>query len=172
MASQKRTPRPKAEGAKGFRDYFRWRKSRSAPRCLHKIAAGSSFIATGLNALERLGRGDGWQALGQVPSRCGPPNEGLFWRRQEACRRPTSPATGWPLRYDLDRTAGAGLCQHRKRSAPRPNTPLCAWDRLAQRKAGFGAGSASFFVRCRYCRGTFPLQSGWRRSCAMLGGSF
>lgn len=102
MAKPKKTPRPKAETPKGFRDYFGTEVSERT-EMLRKIAG--VYHQYGFDALES-GAVETVEALGKFLPDVERPNEGVFaWEDDDA---------GWmALRYDLTAPLARVYAQHR-----------------------------------------------------------
>ena len=115
MAKTKKSPRPKAETPKGFRDYFGVEVTRRT-EMLARIAA--VYHRYGFDALESSGV-ETVEALGKFLPDVDRPNEGVFaWRLAGAALGPDSPAR-------------SRLCPAPQRSA-HPLPPLCDGAGLAQ----------------------------------------
>ncbi|HAR81187.1 MAG TPA: histidine--tRNA ligase, partial [Sulfitobacter pontiacus] len=95
MAKPKKTPRPKAETPKGFRDYFGAEVTQRA-EMLHKIA--QVYHRYGFDALESSGV-ETVQALGKFLPDVDRPNEGVFAWQEDA--EADKPGDWLALRYDL-----------------------------------------------------------------------
>ena len=107
MAKPKKTPRPKAETPKGFRDYFGAEVTQRA-EMLAKIAA--VYHRYGFDALESSGV-ETVQALGKFLPDVDRPNEGVFaWQEDADLEKPGD----WlALRYDLTAPLARVYAQHR-----------------------------------------------------------
>ena len=107
MAKPKKTPRPKAETPKGFRDYFGAEVTQRA-EMLRKIAG--VYHRYGFDALESSGV-ETVEALGKFLPDVDRPNEGVFaWQEDADADRPGD----WlALRYDLTAPLARVYAQHR-----------------------------------------------------------
>lgn len=107
MAKPKKTPRPKAETPKGFRDYFGAEVTQRA-EMLHKIA--QVYHRYGFDALESSGV-ETVQALGKFLPDVDRPNEGVFAWQEDA--EADKPGDWLALRYDLTAPLARVYAQHR-----------------------------------------------------------
>ncbi|WP_132444585.1 histidine--tRNA ligase [Sulfitobacter indolifex] len=107
MAKPKKTPRPKAQTPKGFRDYFGTEVTHRA-EMLSKIAA--VYHRYGFDALESSGV-ETIEALGKFLPDVDRPNEGVFaWQEDSEGDKPGD----WlALRYDLTAPLARVYAQHR-----------------------------------------------------------
>ncbi|UWR21775.1 histidine--tRNA ligase [Sulfitobacter sp. S190] len=107
MAKPKKTPRPKAETPRGFRDYFGAEVTQRADM-LAKIAA--VYHRYGFDALESSGV-ERVEALGKFLPDVDRPNEGVFaWQEDAEAEKPGD----WlALRYDLTAPLARVYAQHR-----------------------------------------------------------
>ena len=107
MAKPKKTPRPRAETPKGFRDYFGAEVTQRA-EMLRKIAG--VYHRYGFDALESSGV-ETVEALGKFLPDVDRPNEGVFaWQEDADADRPGD----WlALRYDLTAPLARVYAQHR-----------------------------------------------------------
>jgi histidyl-tRNA synthetase len=107
MAKPKKTPRPKAQTPKGFRDYFGTEVTHRA-EMLNKIAA--VYHRYGFDALESSGV-ETVEALGKFLPDVDRPNEGVFaWQEDSEGDKPGD----WlALRYDLTAPLARVYSQHR-----------------------------------------------------------
>ncbi|MEQ6250060.1 histidine--tRNA ligase [Sulfitobacter sp. HNIBRBA3233] len=107
MAKPKKTPRPKAETPRGFRDYFGAEVTRRT-EMLRKIAA--VYHRYGFDALESSGV-ERVEALGKFLPDVDRPNEGVFaWQEDAEAEKPGD----WlALRYDLTAPLARVYAQHR-----------------------------------------------------------
>ncbi len=107
MAKPKKTPRPKAQTPKGFRDYFGTEVTHRA-EMLSKIAA--VYHRYGFDALESSGV-ETVEALGKFLPDVDRPNEGVFaWQDDSEGDKPGD----WlALRYDLTAPLARVYAQHR-----------------------------------------------------------
>ncbi len=107
MAKTKKTPRPKAETPKGFRDYF-GSDVESRKAMLDKIAA--VYHAYGFDALESSAV-ETVEALGSFLPDVDRPNAGVFaWQEDAEAEKPGD----WlALRYDLTAPLARVFAQHR-----------------------------------------------------------
>jgi histidyl-tRNA synthetase len=107
MAKPKKTPRPKAQTPKGFRDYFGNEVTHRA-EMLSKIAA--VYHRYGFDALESSGV-ETVEALGKFLPDVDRPNEGVFaWQEDSEGDKPGD----WlALRYDLTAPLARVYAQHR-----------------------------------------------------------
>ena len=107
MAKPKKTPRPKAQTPKGFRDYFGTEVTHRA-EMLSKIAA--VYHRYGFDALESSGV-ETVEALGKFLPDVDRPNEGVFaWQEDTEGDKPGD----WlALRYDLTAPLARVYAQHR-----------------------------------------------------------
>jgi histidyl-tRNA synthetase len=107
MAKPKKTPRPKAQTPKGFRDYFGTEVTHRA-EMLSKIAA--VYHRYGFDALESSGV-ETVEALGKFLPDVDRPNEGVFaWQEDSEGDKPGD----WlALRYDLTAPLARVYSQHR-----------------------------------------------------------
>jgi histidyl-tRNA synthetase len=107
MAKPKKTPRPKAETPKGFRDYFGAEVTQRA-EMLRKIAG--VYHRYGFDALESSGV-ETVEALGKFLPDVDRPNEGVFaWQEDADAEKPGD----WlALRYDLTAPLARVYAQHR-----------------------------------------------------------
>ena len=107
MAKPKKTPRPKAETPRGFRDYFGAEVTQRA-EMLAKIAA--IYHRYGFDALESAAV-EKVEALGKFLPDVDRPNEGVFAWQEDA---ETEKAGDWlALRYDLTAPLARVYAQHR-----------------------------------------------------------
>jgi histidyl-tRNA synthetase len=106
MAKDKKTPRPKAETPKGFRDYFGAEVS-ERDTMLRKIAG--VYYRYGFDALETAGI-ETVEALGKFLPDIDRPNEGVFaWQEDDEAGK-----GDWlALRYDLTAPLARVYAQHR-----------------------------------------------------------
>jgi len=113
MAKPKKTPRPKAETPKGFRDYFGSEVTHRA-EMLSKIAA--VYHRYGFDALESSGV-ETVEALGKFLPDVDRPNEGVFaWQEDADAEKPGD----WlALRYDLTAPLARVYAQHQN-DLPKP----------------------------------------------------
>ncbi|AXI47813.1 histidine--tRNA ligase [Sulfitobacter sp. SK012] len=107
MAKPKKTPRPKAETPKGFRDYFGAEVTQRADM-LAKIA--SVYSRYGFDALESAGV-ETVEALGKFLPDVDRPNEGVFAWQEDA--EADKPGDWLALRYDLTAPLARVYAQHR-----------------------------------------------------------
>ena len=107
MAKPKKTPRPKAETPKGFRDYFGAEVTQRA-EMLRKISA--VYERYGFDALESSGV-ETVQALGKFLPDVDRPNEGVFAWQEDADQE--RPGDWLALRYDLTAPLARVYAQHR-----------------------------------------------------------
>ncbi|OAN77023.1 histidine--tRNA ligase [Sulfitobacter sp. EhC04] len=107
MAKPKKTPRPKAETPKGFRDYFGAEVTHRA-EMLRKIAA--VYHRYGFDALESSGV-ETVEALGKFLPDVDRPNEGVFAWQEDA--EGDKPGDWLALRYDLTAPLARVYAQHR-----------------------------------------------------------
>ena len=107
MAKPKKTPRPKAETPKGFRDYFGAEVTQRADM-LRKISA--VYERYGFDALESSGV-ETVQALGKFLPDVDRPNEGVFAWQEDADQE--RPGDWLALRYDLTAPLARVYAQHR-----------------------------------------------------------
>ena len=107
MAKPKKTPRPKAETPKGFRDYFGAEVTQRA-EMLGKIAA--VYHRYGFDALESSGV-EKVEALGKFLPDVDRPNEGVFAWQEDA--EADKPGDWLALRYDLTAPLARVYAQHR-----------------------------------------------------------
>ena len=107
MAKVKKTPRPRAETPKGFRDYFGAEVTQRA-EMLSKIAA--VYHRYGFDALESSGV-ETVQALGKFLPDVDRPNEGVFAWQEDADT--DKPGDWLALRYDLTAPLARVYAQHR-----------------------------------------------------------
>tara|TARA_R110002049_G_scaffold29972_1_gene101883 strand:+ start:59301 stop:60797 length:1497 start_codon:yes stop_codon:yes gene_type:complete len=107
MAKPKKTPRPKAETPKGFRDYFGAEVTHRA-EMLGKIAA--VYHRYGFDALESAGV-ETVEALGKFLPDVDRPNEGVFAWQEDA--EGDKPGDWLALRYDLTAPLARVYAQHR-----------------------------------------------------------
>ncbi|MBB3995495.1 histidyl-tRNA synthetase [Sulfitobacter undariae] len=107
MAKPKKTPRPKAETPRGFRDYFGTEVTQRA-EMLAKIAG--VYHRYGFDALESAGV-EKVEALGKFLPDVDRPNEGVFaWQEDAEAEKPGD----WlALRYDLTAPLARVYAQHR-----------------------------------------------------------
>ncbi|QUJ76847.1 histidine--tRNA ligase [Sulfitobacter albidus] len=107
MAKPKKTPRPKAETPRGFRDYFGAEVTRRS-EMLGRIAA--VYHRYGFDALESAGV-ERVEALGKFLPDVDRPNEGVFaWQEDAEAEKPGD----WlALRYDLTAPLARVYAQHR-----------------------------------------------------------
>ncbi|MFK7746248.1 MAG: histidine--tRNA ligase [Roseobacter sp.] len=107
MAKPKKTPRPKAQTPKGFRDYFGAEVTQRADM-LSKIAG--VYHRYGFDALESSGV-ETVEALGKFLPDVDRPNEGVFaWQEDSEADKPGD----WlALRYDLTAPLARVYAQHR-----------------------------------------------------------
>ena len=113
MAKQKKTPRPKAETPKGFRDYFGAEVTHRT-EMLAKIAA--VYHRYGFDALESSGV-ETVQALGKFLPDVDRPNEGVFAWQEDADS--DKPGDWLALRYDLTAPLARVYAQHQN-DLPKP----------------------------------------------------
>ena len=113
MAKVKKTPRPKAETPKGFRDYFGAEVTHRADM-LAKIAA--VYDRYGFDALESSGV-ETVQALGKFLPDVDRPNEGVFAWQEDADA--DKPGDWLALRYDLTAPLARVYAQHQN-DLPKP----------------------------------------------------
>jgi histidyl-tRNA synthetase len=113
MAKPKKTPRPKAETPKGFRDYFGSEVTRRA-EMLSKIAA--VYHRYGFDALESSGV-ETVEALGKFLPDVDRPNEGVFAWQEDADA--DKPGDWLALRYDLTAPLARVYAQHQN-DLPKP----------------------------------------------------
>jgi histidyl-tRNA synthetase len=113
MAKPKKTPRPKAETPKGFRDYFGAEVTQRT-EMLRKIAA--VYHRYGFDALESSGV-ETVEALGKFLPDVDRPNEGVFaWQEDADLEKPGD----WlALRYDLTAPLARVYAQHQN-DLPKP----------------------------------------------------
>ena len=107
MAKPKKTPRPKAQTPKGFRDYFGAEVTHRA-EMLSKIAA--VYQRYGFDALESSGV-ETVEALGKFLPDVDRPNEGVFAWQEDA--EGDKPGDWLALRYDLTAPLARVYAQHR-----------------------------------------------------------
>ncbi|MFG6595433.1 histidine--tRNA ligase [Sulfitobacter sp. 1A13368] len=107
MAKPKKTPRPKAQTPKGFRDYFGTEVTHRA-EMLNKIAA--VYHRYGFDALESSGV-ETVEALGKFLPDVDRPNEGVFAWQEDA--EGDKPGDWLALRYDLTAPLARVYSQHR-----------------------------------------------------------
>ncbi|WPZ22391.1 histidine--tRNA ligase [Sulfitobacter faviae] len=107
MAKPKKTPRPKAQTPKGFRDYFGTEVTHRA-EMLNKIAA--VYHRYGFDALESSGV-ETVEALGKFLPDVDRPNEGVFAWQEDA--EGDKPGDWLALRYDLTAPLARVYAQHR-----------------------------------------------------------
>jgi histidyl-tRNA synthetase len=107
MAKPKKTPRPKAQTPKGFRDYFGVEVTQRA-EMLTKIAA--VYHRYGFDALESAGV-ETVEALGKFLPDVDRPNEGVFAWQEDA--EADKPGDWLALRYDLTAPLARVYAQHR-----------------------------------------------------------
>ncbi len=107
MAKPKKTPRPKAETPKGFRDYFGSEVTHRT-EMLQKIAA--VYHRYGFDALESSGV-ETVEALGKFLPDVDRPNEGVFAWQEDAGEG--KPGDWLALRYDLTAPLARVYAQHR-----------------------------------------------------------
>ncbi|GFE51031.1 histidine--tRNA ligase [Roseobacter cerasinus] len=113
MAKPKKTPRPKAETPKGFRDYFGAEVTQRA-EMLRKIAA--VYHRYGFDALESSGV-ETVEALGKFLPDVDRPNEGVFAWQEDA--EADKPGDWLALRYDLTAPLARVYAQHQN-DLPKP----------------------------------------------------
>jgi histidyl-tRNA synthetase len=113
MAKPKKTPRPKAETPKGFRDYFGAEVTHRADM-LAKIAA--VYHRYGFDALESSGV-ETVEALGKFLPDVDRPNEGVFAWQEDADA--DKPGDWLALRYDLTAPLARVYAQHQN-DLPKP----------------------------------------------------
>ncbi|MBM1690656.1 histidine--tRNA ligase [Sulfitobacter geojensis] len=113
MAKQKKSPRPKAETPKGFRDYFGAEVTHRT-EMLAKIAA--VYHRYGFDALESSGV-ETVQALGKFLPDVDRPNEGVFAWQEDADS--DKPGDWLALRYDLTAPLARVYAQHQN-DLPKP----------------------------------------------------
>ncbi|GLQ25607.1 histidine--tRNA ligase [Sulfitobacter pacificus] len=113
MAKQKKSPRPKAETPKGFRDYFGAEVTHRT-EMLGKIAA--VYHRYGFDALESSGV-ETVQALGKFLPDVDRPNEGVFAWQEDADS--DKPGDWLALRYDLTAPLARVYAQHQN-DLPKP----------------------------------------------------
>ena len=113
MAKPKKTPRPKAETPKGFRDYFGAEVTQRA-EMLAKIAA--VYHRYGFDALESSGV-ETVEALGKFLPDVDRPNEGVFAWQEDADT--DKPGDWLALRYDLTAPLARVYAQHQN-DLPKP----------------------------------------------------
>lgn len=107
MAKPKKTPRPKAETPKGFRDYFGAEVTQRA-EMLRRIA--SVYHRYGFDALESSAV-ETVEALGKFLPDVDRPNEGVFAWQEDA--EGEKPGDWLALRYDLTAPLARVYAQHR-----------------------------------------------------------
>ena len=107
MAKTKKSPRPKAETPKGFRDYFGVEVTRRT-EMLARIAA--VYHRYGFDALESSGV-ETVEALGKFLPDVDRPNEGVFAWQEDA--ESDKPGDWLALRYDLTAPLARVYAQHR-----------------------------------------------------------
>ncbi|KIN71307.1 histidine--tRNA ligase [Sulfitobacter guttiformis] len=107
MANPKKTPRPKAETPRGFRDYFGTEVTQRADM-LAKIAG--VYHRYGFDALESAGV-EKVEALGKFLPDVDRPNEGVFAWQEDADS--DKPGDWLALRYDLTAPLARVYAQHR-----------------------------------------------------------
>ncbi|EEB84585.1 histidine--tRNA ligase [Roseobacter sp. GAI101] len=107
MAKPNKTPRPKAEAPKGFRDYFGAEVTQRA-EMLRKIAG--VYHRYGFDALESSGV-ETVEALGKFLPDVDRPNEGVFAWQEDADA--DKPGDWLALRYDLTAPLARVYAQHR-----------------------------------------------------------
>lgn len=107
MAKPKKTPRPKAETPRGFRDYFGTEVTQRA-EMLAKIAG--VYHRYGFDALESAGV-EKVEALGKFLPDVDRPNEGVFAWQEDADSG--KPGDWLALRYDLTAPLARVYAQHR-----------------------------------------------------------
>ena len=107
MAKPKKTPRPKAQTPKGFRDYFGTEVTHRA-EMLSKIAG--VYHRYGFDALESSGV-ETVEALGKFLPDVDRPNEGVFAWQEDA--EGDKPGDWLALRYDLTAPLARVYAQHR-----------------------------------------------------------
>ncbi|WP_370402428.1 histidine--tRNA ligase [Sulfitobacter sp. JB4-11] len=107
MSKPKKTPRPRAETPKGFRDYFGSEVTHRAAM-LRKIAA--VYERYGFDALESSGV-ETVEALGKFLPDVDRPNEGVFAWQEDADA--DKPGDWLALRYDLTAPLARVYAQHR-----------------------------------------------------------
>jgi histidyl-tRNA synthetase len=107
MAKPKKTPRPKAETPRGFRDYFGAEVTQRATM-LAKIAG--VYHRYGFDALESAGV-EKVEALGKFLPDVDRPNEGVFAWQEDA--ESDKPGDWLALRYDLTAPLARVYAQHR-----------------------------------------------------------
>ncbi|MEM9577476.1 MAG: histidine--tRNA ligase [Pseudomonadota bacterium] len=107
MAKPKKTPRPKAQTPKGFRDYFGAEVTQRA-EMLSRIA--SVYHRYGFDALESSGV-ETVEALGKFLPDVDRPNEGVFAWQEDA--EGDKPGDWLALRYDLTAPLARVYAQHR-----------------------------------------------------------
>lgn len=113
MAKPKKTPRPKAETPKGFRDYFGSEVTHRA-EMLSKIVA--VYHRYGFDALESSGV-ETVEALGKFLPDVDRPNEGVFAWQEDADS--DKPGDWLALRYDLTAPLARVYAQHQN-DLPKP----------------------------------------------------
>ncbi|WP_195819916.1 histidine--tRNA ligase [Roseobacter sp. MH60115] len=113
MAKPKKTPRPKAETPKGFRDYFGAEVTQRT-EMLRKIAA--VYHRYGFDALESSGV-ETVEALGKFLPDVDRPNEGVFAWQEDADA--DKPGDWLALRYDLTAPLARVYAQHQN-DLPKP----------------------------------------------------
>ncbi|KIN79320.1 histidine--tRNA ligase [Sulfitobacter mediterraneus] len=113
MTKPKKTPRPKAETPKGFRDYFGSEVTHRA-EMLSKIAA--VYHRYGFDALESSGV-ETVEALGKFLPDVDRPNEGVFAWQEDADS--DKPGDWLALRYDLTAPLARVYAQHQN-DLPKP----------------------------------------------------
>lgn len=113
MAKPKKTPRPKAETPKGFRDYFGSEVTHRT-EMLSKIAA--VYHRYGFDALESSGV-ETVEALGKFLPDVDRPNEGVFAWQEDADA--DKPGDWLALRYDLTAPLARVYAQHQN-DLPKP----------------------------------------------------
>jgi len=106
MAKPKKTPRPKAQTPKGFRDYFGAEVTHRS-EMLRKIAA--VYHRYGFDALESSGV-ETVEALGKFLPDVDRPNEGVFAWQEDADQ--DKPGDWLALRYDLTAPLARVYAQH------------------------------------------------------------
>ncbi|MCV3273650.1 histidine--tRNA ligase [Roseobacter sinensis] len=113
MAKPKKTPRPRAETPKGFRDYFGAEVTQRA-EMLRKIA--EVYHRYGFDALESSGV-ETVEALGKFLPDVDRPNEGVFAWQEDA--EGEKPGDWLALRYDLTAPLARVYAQHQN-DLPKP----------------------------------------------------
>jgi histidyl-tRNA synthetase len=151
MAKDKKTPRPRAETPKGFRDYFGADVTTRA-EMLAKIAA--VYHRYGFDALESSAV-ETVEALGKFLPDVDRPNAGVFaWQEDaEHAGENAKPGDWLALRYDLTAPLARVYAQHRN-DLPLPYRRYAMGPVWRNEKPGPGTVPAVLSMRCRYggCR--------------------